>query len=238
MKRIGIVAALASEAACFIRPPPPDSPARLDDRFSVVLCGSGPQRARHGAELLLDAGVEALISFGVAGALSNAVQPGHLVVPLAVIASDRRYAASVTWRSRVLVELNNAPLRTHGGTLADSDRILAGAPEKAELRRATGAEAVDMESAAILEVAHRRGVPALVLRAVLDAADEDVPAAVVRRSDAYGRVRYMPLLADLMLRPAALPGFLGLIRSYQAATGTLRWLARNRERLFAHDHIL
>ncbi|MBI2994149.1 MAG: phosphorylase [Gammaproteobacteria bacterium] len=231
MKRIGIVTALAAEAACLIRPPPPDSPQTLDECFSMVLCGSGPHRAARGAELLLAAGAEALISFGVAGALSHAVRPGQLLVPHTVISSVRRFEATANWRLRVLARLSDGSVRAHEGVLTASEGIVAGVPAKAELHRATGADAVDMESAAILEVAERRGVPALVLRVVLDAADLEIPDPVIRRSDAYGRARRLPLLADLVRRPSSVPAMVRLAGGFRAATGTLRWLGRNRARI-------
>jgi nucleoside phosphorylase len=47
--------------------------------------------------------------------------------------------------------------------------------EKVELRRATGADAVEMESGIIQSACREPGVPCTTLRAISDRADEDLP---------------------------------------------------------------
>jgi adenosylhomocysteine nucleosidase len=233
VKRIGIVMALAAEAACLVRPPAPGAPLAIDDVFSLVLCGSGPQRARRGAELLIAAGTDALLSLGFAGGLSPAIVPGALLLPHTVIAPTRRFDTTGAWRSRVAEQLRGAALPVHEGMLLAADKIVAEAPAKTELRGRTGADAVDMESAAILEIAEQRGLPALVLRVALDASDMDIPAAVIRHSDPYGRVRLLPLIAEFLRQPASVASLIRLAAGYRAAHATLRRIGRDRARLLA-----
>lgn len=232
MKRIGIVTALAAEAACLIRTSPvPDFPVDLDENFSVILCGSGPERARRGAQHLMDSGVGGLISFGVAGGLTAALKSGDLILAESVVAGGARYFPDRTWRDRVLHRLGGAPMPVHGGALASTTSMVASAAEKSALHRATGAIAVDMESTTVLEAAARNGIPALAVRTVLDPAGLGIPGPVLRHSDAYGRLRPAVFFLDLCGRPSDLPDLFRLFRHYRAALKTLTWLAAYRDRI-------
>jgi adenosylhomocysteine nucleosidase len=59
----------------------------------------------------------------------------------------------------------------HTGTLASGDQVIASAAKKEWLFTTFNALAVEMESAAVAQVAHLNGIPWLVLRAVSDQAD-------------------------------------------------------------------
>jgi len=94
-------------------------------------------------------------------------------------------------------------------------RSVATPEAKAALRAATGAVAVDMESAVILEAAAARGFPSLVVRAVTDEARETLPDEVMRLMGADGRIRGAGLLA--LTRPRVLRRALQLRRSTSLA---------------------
>ena len=77
------------------------------------------------------------------------------------------------------------------GTLVTVDRPLVAAAEKAAwaARIGDGSAAVDMESAAWARAAAARGIPYIVVRAVSDAADEELPGYLSRCMDADGGIR-------------------------------------------------
>ena len=78
-----------------------------------------------------------------------------------------------------------------------------------------------MESAAILRRAAAQGIPALVVRAVSDTADETVPAALGRLVTPDGRVRAAQAVAALVTSRAVLRDALRLRRSTRRALGAV-----------------
>jgi len=228
----GIVVALEREAACLAgRKLPPDRVITLDDGCLLFLCGGGTARAARAADELLDAGAAGLISAGTAGALDPVFAPGDLIVPEHVIRNGQSLPVDKTWRTAVFARLTNAPGAVAGGTLLTADAVIARRGDKAAAHRESRAVAVDMESSAVLERASARNVPALVLRVVLDGANTDVPDLILRNADAYGRPRLAAMCAALIGNPRQMIPFLRIAQGFAAATRTLRWLGRVRNRL-------
>ena len=228
----GIVVALEKEAACLAgRKLAPDRIVTLEGGFRVLLCGAGPERAARAANELLEAGATGLISFGAAGALSPVFAPGDLIVPEHVFRNGRSYAVDANWRAAAFAALSNAPGAIAGGTMLTVDRALTRREDKSAAHRESGAVAVDMESTAILECAAARGVRAIVLRVVLDGANVDVPDLILHHTDAYGRPRLGAMCAALIGNLRQLVPFLRIVQGFAAASRTLRWLGRNRQRL-------
>ena len=151
-----------------------------------------------------------VVSAGVCGALAPELAVGALVVPEAVLGPDgrRRETASV-----------GGP-RRHG-TLFTTDRVLEDAAAKSRCWLETGALAVDMESAAILDWAAARGVPGLVVRGVSDPAGRGIPADLARVVQDDGRVRPMRAVTTMLARPRALADAVGLRHGTTAALKTV-----------------
>ena len=153
----------------------------------------------------------AILSLGIAGGLDPALRPGALVVARNVIA-EARWPADAAW-SGALLEATGA---LHAD-IAGADRVIATPAAKAALWAATGAAAVDMESAAIA----RLGVPFAVLRAVADPAGEALPPAAAMGLDAAGNPAPWRVIRALLRRPQDLPGLIRMALRSRAALSAL-----------------
>lgn len=161
-------------------------------------------------ERLRARGVSGLVSFGLAGGLDPDLRPGALLVPDAVVLGAERWTVDPALAARLGGSTGHAVVG--GGA------VLATASSKAALRRATGAAAVDLESAA----AARSGLPFAVLRAVCDPADRDVPHAALVALDSAGRIGAIRVAAAALSRPRELPDLLRLAADAARARRALR----------------
>lgn len=179
---------------------------RAPDGCAVLVTGMGPDAARRAAGRALEARrPDVVLTAGFAGGL-NPDLPGGLVL---AETSDAWLAAA----------LSAAGLRT--ATLHGSDRVATTRAEKAELRRRTGADAVEMESSVIRELCRQRGVPAATVRVISDAANEDLPIDFNELMTPDGGLRLGGLIARVLLNPGRIPGLMRLQRATASAARAL-----------------
>lgn len=202
---LGIICALTSEAATLAQRVRPNRIHALPGIGAMMLAGMGEENAERAARQLLAAHPTcALISFGVAGALDPALQSGQLLCPQQVLDHQgRRFDTALQqglWYQS-LPQAEQSALIT-GGTLLGVVDAVASAAKKQQLHQQSGAQAVDMESAAIARVAAEQQRPFMVLRAIIDAAQDDIPEKVINAVDQYGRPGVR--LASLLLSPEQL----------------------------------
>jgi adenosylhomocysteine nucleosidase len=187
-------------------------------RVTAVGIGAGALDSRWAA-LAARWPPELAVSAGVCGGLDPHLAPGTLVVPERVLAPDGEVLMVSPALRRLVLDRVEAAIPV--GSLVTSRAVLATPAAKAGLRAQTGAGAVDMESAAILRRAAAAGIASLVVRAVSDAADEAVPAALGRLVAPDGRVRVAQAVAAVVTSPAVLRDALRLRRSTQRALGAV-----------------
>jgi adenosylhomocysteine nucleosidase len=216
--KIAFVAALAIECAS-LRRASPRAPAWL-----VVQSGPGSARAAAAAARAIEAGAQLLVSWGLAGGLEPSLTPGTLVLPRRVVAPQgESFAADSAWHERLLALRDEVAI--HRGDLLTSPIALESPQAKRAAAAATGAVAVDMESAAIAAAATRAGIPFVALRVVVDGVDDSLPPHAEQWIDERGRSRFAPAL-----RAAASPrqwrALLTLAKRYRVASATLETLAR------------
>jgi 4-hydroxy-3-methylbut-2-enyl diphosphate reductase len=130
----------------------------------VVRTGMGPRRTARRRSL--GAGDGPLAVMGVAGALADDLLPGDLVVASEIRRAEAPEQAAVTCPSAPLLAgaLRRAGLRVHVGPVVTASRVVS-ARDRTALA-ATGALAVDMESADLIEPWPQR--PIAVVRAIVD----------------------------------------------------------------------
>jgi len=222
IRTTGIVVALASEAGTLgLRTAKPGRITALNDGAALQLCGMGPAAARHAAEMLADAGAAALAVFGVAGALAPQLRNGALFCPERVLDEDgHTYGTDMGWRIRLQQQLD-MPFQMQGALLSVASPLLTAASKTGAYQQ-YGALAVDMESAAVAAVAQQRGLPFLVLRAIIDECTDTIPAALDGSVDAWGRPRLLRLLAAICRHPSLCGELPRLYSRMQTAIQALR----------------
>ena len=138
--------------------------------------GPGPMLAAEAAGKVTDR-VDAVLSTGLCGALVDELKVGDVVV-----------GSAVNGRS---IDVPRMAGHYLAGPIASIDHVAQTVAEKTALR-ATGAVAVEMEAAAVLEHAKRLGVPFYCVRAVSDTAQEGFPLDLNAARDGragFGRER-------------------------------------------------
>ena len=236
-RRIGIITALIPEAKCFVkRKPVPGMITPINGRISLCLCGMGAERASTAARKMIDAGFNALVSWGTAGALSADIEPGSLIIPETICSRDGKvYHTAARWRSSFIKQLQDCPADIYLGQLSDSIHVLTHGSEKYRVRQQTDALAVDMESAAIAETARQNQTPFLAIRAISDSATMSIPESVTKFTGPYGDVRVLPLILSLLQRPSDIAALITLARGFRAAARTLAWIGQRRDAIFPTD---
>ncbi|GAQ62282.1 phosphorylase family protein [Streptomyces scabiei] len=144
---------------------------------TVLRTGMGPRAAeRSVTRVLADPGLRdaAVLATGFCAGLAPGMRPGDLVVAEETWGPGDAVTRCVSSR-RLVEELERAvPGRAvHTGPLTGSDHVVRG-QERSELH-ATGALAVDMESAVTLHCAVRSGArPVAAVRVVVDAPEHEL----------------------------------------------------------------
>jgi adenosylhomocysteine nucleosidase len=168
-------------------------------RLRVQVTGMGPRNARRVAEAALAAETcEFVVTAGLAGGLDPALRTGDLVFD-----ADADFPRMEALRRTTARE----------GRFLTVERVVATAAAKAALRRETGADAVDMESAAIRQVCRARGIPSATLRVISDGADEDLPIDLGDLLTADDRVDFARVAFSLLRSPTKIPA---LVRLYES----------------------
>jgi adenosylhomocysteine nucleosidase len=222
---VGIVAALDAEART-LGPIPRTgrNPHALPDGTLVYVSGIGAAAAEQAARALAAAGAAGLVSWGVAGGLDPALPPGTLLLPREVLDPAAGAAATTApWRERLARALGRECVT---GALLSSAQILSSLEAKARAFRDTGAAGVDMESFAVASVARAHGLPFIVVRAILDAAGDAIPPALLRAAARGASESVARLLPQLLLAPRDWPALARLARRLHRAQGSLRAVAR------------
>lgn len=198
----------------------PDSTGSAGARFLQV--GIGIPSAGTLFDELKQIGPSGLVSTGTAGGLTPGLKPGTVLLPRRVRCVDGAvFDVDRQWHDRVHAALTGH-VRVDAGELLAVDTVIRQAKEKRRLHERTHAAAIDMESAALARLAARVGTPYLILRAVMDPADDEVPGAAGAALSVAGELKIGALLAWLARHPGDLRGLARATRNFRIATGALR----------------
>ena len=129
-----------------------------------------------------------VVSWGLCGGLDPRLRPGDLILGAEVVSDEGAVRTDEAVTSSLAQRLVGAGARVVVERLAASDAPVLTAAAKADLRRATGAAAVDMESLIAGQYALEQRVPFAILRAVADPAERDLPPLVLKAVDPDGGI--------------------------------------------------
>ena len=228
---LGVVFALSQEAGCFVdllsnvRVLRGDgftvrTGCRRDRKIVLVESGPGAQHAAKATHALIDAYRPRLVvASGFAGGLDPIVKRHDLCVADSLVdAQGNEVALAPTAVVPWLSEVQNL----HQGRLLVLDRVVRLSEEKRQLGARHQALAVDMESLAVVEVCRERQVAVLVLRAVSDAVDDELPPDIGRLLASRSFAGQLgAAIGSVFRRPAVMKDLFHLHQNALAASGRL-----------------
>jgi nucleoside phosphorylase len=139
--------------------------------YAVVVCGGiGREAARRAAEAaIVKYSPDVIVSAGVAGALVPELHVGETIFPALVIDAQDG--------SRHETAIKNAPVSNTplGRTTLVSSAQITGIAQKQQLAKSYGAQAVDMESAAVARAAMTHNLPFVAIKSISDEYDFEMP---------------------------------------------------------------
>ncbi len=219
MSRVAIVAALEREVRSLVREWRVSEKELNGRRFRffekddfVLVCGGiGAEAARRAAEAMIALYAPKVIySAGFAGALDPGLKVGSIVRPRRVVNAGDGSSVNLNHGEGVLVSF---------GSIASPE-------QKASLQDSFGAQAVDMEAAAVARAAEVRGVEFAVVKVISDEFDFRFPSteSFVDSNGQFLEGRFAWFAA---LRPWLWPQVLRLaMNSNRASRALCDWLGK------------
>src|SRR5580700_5410467 len=171
----------------------------------VVLTGMGESLARQAAKAALADGAGICVSSGLAGGLRAGQRTGDILVAQVVV-KDREPVA-VASDPDLLALAAECGARQVSRFVTTREVVMHSADKK---RLGERADAVEMESLAVLAEAAVRGVPAVAIRAIADTVDFDLPFDFSTALDEGGQIRVSKVLGAVALKPQRIPALLRL----------------------------
>lgn len=196
----------------------------------VLLTGVGPSNAARSICGAVEKLPDFCIVSGLAGGLKRQYRPGEILVArssksesgTSVIESDDRLLT-------LAVEAGGKPVER----FISAGRVVRTAGEKSQLSAV--ADAVDMETFAIMKGMSDLCVPCVAVRSVADPAEMNLPCNFESALDDSGRVRIIKVLGQVARDPRQVMPLAKLgLRSSRAAASLARYLDRFASILVGH----
>jgi nucleoside phosphorylase len=197
-------------------------------RLRIVVTGIGARAAAATAAIAFREEPDLCIAAGLAGGLHDSLAVADIVAPATVYGPD---GTSVECDASLL-SLARGCGALEIAALYSARAVVVTAAEKREF--AATAQAVDMESRAVLGHGQIHAVPGIAIRAVSDLAAVDLPIDLNRVISPRGHVSRMRLARVLALRPRAVSGLVRLgLDGHRAAVALSVFLEAYVQRLAA-----
>ena len=103
MKKLGIIAALPAEAKCFqTNELSYKTPIEIEKNVFLCISGIGYESSLNATKKLVKLNVDGLISWGIAGAISNSINSGDMIIARSVINHRNIYNTSHEWQKKII----------------------------------------------------------------------------------------------------------------------------------------
>jgi nucleoside phosphorylase len=194
--------------------------------ITVLITGVGAQAAAQAMDLMMrmadkDQYFDVCVSSGLAGALCDTLSVGDIIAPKELIV-ELKHAGHGPERLEVDSELRQLALgrgAKSANCLFTTDEILVKASQKKSC--SSRAQSVDMESFEIVKAASAWGARSVVIRAISDAATEDLPINFNLTLSEKREVSLPKVLVELAKNPLALPSLIRFGKQSQRAGALL-----------------
>ncbi len=175
---------------------------------AVLVVGIGRQNAEKSLREYLSAhSPEFVFTCGFAGGLNSSLQLGDVGFEVPSPPSEMQ---------SLLLAAGAKPVN-----FFCANRIATTVAEKKKVREDTGADAVEMESAAIHAVCREHGIPCATVRAISDTANEDLPLDFNALAKPDKNLDYGKLLAAIVRSPGKIGALLALQKKTRFAAKQL-----------------
>jgi adenosylhomocysteine nucleosidase len=181
-----------------------------------VITGMGAVNAERVADTVISKTYSFCIISGFAGALKSSIKLGDIVATETV--QDQATGQIETCDPDLLAHASKNGA-TRIATLLTTDHVVNTATEKNRL--SAFAEAVDMESFAILHAASQKDIPRAVVRVISDSFDRDMPAELETIVDSQGQARIVGVLRYVAKHPLTVLALMRLGRDSKSAADAL-----------------
>jgi adenosylhomocysteine nucleosidase len=174
--------------------------------ITILLTGIGRQNAEKSLrEFLANHSPELVLTCGFAGGLNPELKLGDVIFET----SDETLRTKLLGAGAKQLKIFCA------------DRIATTVAEKKKLRAEIGADAVEMESAAIHAVCRERGIPCATVRVISDTANEDLPLDFNALSKPDKNLDYGKLFLAIAKSPGKIPALMQLQKKTKFAAEQL-----------------
>lgn len=136
----------------------------------------GEQTAQHDLMIL---GPDGYRNIAVLNPVNSVRNPLLIAADRRLVDLARQAATQIEFEKIITAQGERRPV-VRQGTIVSGDAFIASSAKKAELRETLGADAVEMEGAAVAQVCHQLDVPCLIIRSLSDRADDGARSDVRR----------------------------------------------------------
>lgn len=180
----------------------------------LVVCCAGMGKANAAATtqvLITKYGAERIIFSGIAGNMTPKIGIGDVVVGETVLYHDaqldmicqsapflKEYHGDPVLVSTALTACEDCGVKAIAGKIATGDLFVGDTATKQAIEEKCHPDCVEMEGAAVSQIAGRNGVPCVILRAMSDNADEDGHEVLVVKQ--FSIAAYITTATNIVVR--------------------------------------